>query len=171
VTYSVAIPPYSSFQQDNPERGEDDMIDLELCGTAGGAVYLDVQQAESRHSGGRDIFALVGTLGDGVHEGQVLVEIGPTVEVTFVDEWLPGGDLDPLFRRLGRETVAKAIVQAASGLLFCVEDSLPVKGVPRITGYSSDGRWFNLRPRDYGEQLELPLLVAEPAAAWERRAA
>lgn len=146
------------------------MIHLDLNGTAGGWFYLDVHQAEVRRGRRGDIFALSGTLGDGVHEGPVLVEIGAIVEITFVD-FLEGGDLAWIIRLVGREVLEEAILQAVSTLLFCIDAGTNAVPVPRISGYGWGGKWFCMRPREYEEQLELPLLSAETDAGWGGRQA
>ncbi len=149
------------------------MIHLNLMVQDGGAIYLDLQRIEIRRERTGEFFALTGTLGDGLYEGQVLLEIGEGVEVTFVDDWLGGPDLRRLFQRVERERVEAALIAMTSEMRFCLE-SFPVlegKTARRVIGYQLEDRWYALRPQEYAEQLELPLAVAQSPIAWESRAA
>lgn len=143
------------------------MIHLDLT-TEHGFLYLDVQQIEARE----EVFALTGTLGDGLDEGQVLLEIGERVEILFVDEWLGDGGLSRLLGREGREPVRAALMAAVADIRFCLQTFPVAVGLvePRVTGFFLNERWTSLRPREYGEQLELPLRVAEPAVTWGKAA-
>ncbi len=149
------------------------MIDLDLVAHNGVAVYLDVQSIEARQTRAGESFALTGTLGDGSYEGQVLVEIGSSVEVTFIDEWLGRPGVHEFFRHIEREDVDAALISAAERLLFCVERFPVIAGeaVPRVTGYHFENKCFSLRPQEYAQQLELPLAVGDRSADWQRRAA
>lgn len=143
------------------------MIHLDLATEHGDLIYLDVQRIES--VGPRaEAFVLTGTLGDGLDEGEVLVEIGEEVAVTFIDEWLGGGRMSHLLRRVERESLLKVVGAAVQEMRFCLQ-AFPAGErplLPLVTGFQHQGRWSGLRPKSYGEQLELPLQVAAPAAGW-----
>ena len=138
------------------------MIHLNLAVQDEMAVYLDVQGIEARHESAGEGFALTGTLGDGLYEGEVLLEIGEKVEVTFIDEWLGCAELNRFFRRVEREALDSALAEAVAEMRFCIDSFPALEGKPerRVTGYHVEGRWYALRPRGYAEQLELPLAVA-----------
>ncbi|MFA5515679.1 MAG: hypothetical protein WDA20_05270 [Desulfuromonadales bacterium] len=149
------------------------MIDLNLAVQDGAAIYLDVQCIEARQTRSGETYALTGTLGDGRYEGQVLVEIGDRVEVTFVDDWLGMPEMHEFFRRTERDAVDAALTSAAARMRFCIENFPVMAGQSkqRVTGYIFDNKWISLRPQEYAEQMELPLTVAEHPVAWQRRAA
>jgi hypothetical protein len=134
------------------------MIWLDLTDDEGRGCYLDVRGIEPRRRRGETLFAISGVLGDGVGEAEVLVEVGPQVEVTFLD---PAPS-----RRLAPEALRSALAEAAGRLAFCLDSFPSLEGKPRqrVTGYRAQGHWLALRPQRYGEQLELPLVVAEAAA-------
>jgi hypothetical protein len=134
------------------------MIWLDLTDDEGRGCYLDVRGIEARHRRGETLFAISGVLGDGVEEAEVLVEVGPQVEVTFLDDVFPG--------RLEPEALRCALAEAVAAMAFCIESfpSLEERPRQRVTGYRAEGHWLPLRPQRYGEQLELPLVVAEAAA-------
>ncbi|MBE0596230.1 MAG: hypothetical protein IH614_03065 [Desulfuromonadales bacterium] len=147
------------------------MIHLDLTTDHGDTIYLDVQRIESVRPEG-DAFLLTGTLGDGLDEGEVLVEIGEEVTILFVDEWLGGGQMRQLLQRVERGLLTSVLAAAAQQMRFCLQafpaGDRPLS--PQVTGFHHQGRWTGLRPKSYGEQLELPLRVAESAAGWERAA-
>jgi len=146
------------------------MIWLQTEEHNGNALYLDIHRVEQRQQGGRVCFTVSGMLGDGLDEGEVLVEIGAGSEVTFVDEWLPGQRLPAFVADVGREAVAAALTEAAAEMLFCVENFPSRETRPRrkVTGFRADGRWMALRPRQYAEQMELPMGVKETSPDWQR---
>lgn len=149
------------------------MISLDLVVPGGAAVYLDIQRIEARQKRGEAFYALSGTLGDGLYEGEVLVEIGEQVEVTFIDEWLGGSAMADFFRRVERQTVNAALITAAARMRFCIQNFPALEGevVPWVAGYHFEDKSFALRPQEYAEQLELPLAMAEESAIWQRRVA
>ncbi len=136
-------------------------------------LYLDIQQVEERQFRGRSFFAVSGICGDGLWEGEVLVEVGEEISVTFVDEWLQRQPPENLPAPLDRQPLAEALVKTLSGARFCL-GNMPAsteRSRRRILGCSAAGRWFPERPREWGEQLVLPLGVAEAGSSWEQRAA
>ncbi|NIQ95935.1 MAG: hypothetical protein GWO11_03165 [Desulfuromonadales bacterium] len=82
-----------------------------LCNSEQGnlAVYLDVHAMERQERG----FALSGTLGDGHYEGDVMVEVGVDVAITFADRWLDRDGLETFFDRVDKRMVESALADAA----------------------------------------------------------
>lgn len=149
------------------------MIWLQSEEANGRALYLDIHRVEQRHQEERLCYSVIGMLGNGLEEGEVLIEVGSEVEVTFVDEWMPGRQLPDFVAETGRETVSSALAGELAGVFFCIENFPSLEARPRrqVTGYRSDGRWMALRPRQYPEQLELPMGVGETGTSWERSVA
>lgn len=88
------------------------MLVLTLGEQSGETVYLDIHHAEWRQNTGAPHWAVSALLGDGWYEGEVLIEAGERVDVTFADEWLGGSQIGDLFKRVGRETLLDAIRKA-----------------------------------------------------------
>lgn len=88
------------------------MLMLTVGEKTGETVYLDIHHAEWRQSAGTSHWAVSALLGDGCYEGEVLIEAGERVEVTFADEWLGRPQIGELFDRFGRETLLQAIRDA-----------------------------------------------------------
>lgn len=88
------------------------MIYLETTAADGSAVYFDVYAAE-RHGRG---LRVSGTIGDGHYEGEVLVEVGRSDEVTFADAWLGGAGLDDFLARCGAEVIARDLIEVVRNL-------------------------------------------------------
>ncbi len=137
------------------------------------SLYLDVQQVEERQFRGREFFAVTGICGSGEWEGEVLIEIGAEAAVTFVDEWLDPGRLDGVLSCRDRASIAAALIGALTDARFCLECLPALAGNSRrqVVGLAAEGRWLPLRPRTWGEQLDLPLAVAEAGEGWNRHAA
>lgn len=142
------------------------MIWLDMTEENGSALYLDIRGIEPRRRRGETVFAISGVLGDGRDEAEVLLDVGSGVEVVFVDEWLGEGRLEGLLARVSREELVRALAESAAGIAFCIESFPAPEGRPRqrVRGFRADGRWLPVRPQPYGDQLELPLTVAEAAA-------
>jgi hypothetical protein len=88
------------------------MLVLTLGEQTGETVYLDIHHAEWRQRSGSPRWAVSALLGDGWYEGEVLIEGGEQVEVTFADEWLGDMQIRELFSRVGRENLLSAIREA-----------------------------------------------------------
>jgi hypothetical protein len=149
------------------------MIWLQTEEANGRALYLDIHRVEQRQQGERLCYSVLGMLGNGLEEGEVLIEVGSGVDVTFVDEWMPGRGLPAFIAETGRESVSSALAGELSAVFFCIENfpSMEVRPRRRVTGYRADGRWMALRPPYYGEQLELPMGIAETSPVWARNVA
>jgi len=149
------------------------MIWLQMEEANGRALYFDIHRVEQRQQGERLCYSVLGMLGDGLDEGEVLIEVGSEVEVTFVDEWMPGRELPAFVAETGRETVSSALAGELSAIFFCIENFPSLESRPRrqVTGYRADGRWMALRPRHYPEQMELPMEVRDCGAEWNRSVA
>lgn len=85
------------------------MLVLPLREQNGAAIYLDIHHVEWRQKGGAWQYAVSALLGDGWYEGEVLIEAGDRVQLTFADEWLGGGEIRDLFRRVSRESLQQAV--------------------------------------------------------------
>lgn len=133
-------------------------------------LYLDIQNIEERRFRNRSFFAVSGVCGDGGWEGEVLIEVGAETAVTFVDDYLAPARLRDFFGRHERGRVESALRQAVAGLQVCLE-TVPGEQRSRVLGCAAQGRWLPQRPRTWGEQLELPLAIAEGMVPWRRRAA
>ncbi|HEX9873661.1 MAG TPA: hypothetical protein VGA43_04790 [Deferrimonas sp.] len=136
----------------------------------GRGLYLDIHHAETRRNGRETVFALSGTLGDGGFEGEVLVELGSRVEVTFADAWLDPGSLELFFARVPREAVEEGVAEALHSIRFCLADFPALTGVVRnaVVGYRCDDSWVPLSPA--AGCHEFPPGVAEADSSWSRRA-
>lgn len=91
------------------------MLVLTLGEQTGETVYLDIHHAEWRQRTGAPHWAVSALLGDGWYEGEVLIEAGDRVQVTFADEWIGHSKIGELFNRVGRETLMVAIREAVEG--------------------------------------------------------
>ena len=77
----------------------------------GCGIYLDVHNMERNRRGTR----LVGIIGDGHYEGEVIVEMLERPEITFVDElWGDRSGLRAFFDRHGEEKIRADLRQAMS---------------------------------------------------------
>lgn len=94
------------------------MLVLTLGEQTGETVYLDIHHAEWRQRTGKPHWAVSALLGDGWYEGEVLIETGEQVQVTFADEWIGHSQIGELFTRVGRETLLTAIREAVAGQRF-----------------------------------------------------
>lgn len=149
------------------------MLYLQTENSEPGTLYFDVQEVEERRHRDRSYFAVTGICGDGRWEGQVLVEVDGAILVTFVDEWLDPAHLREFFLRHERSDVESALARALAGLRVRQESAPALAGRPRrrVLGCTAQGRWLPQRPRHWGEQLELPLSLAEEGPVWGCRAA
>jgi hypothetical protein len=91
------------------------MLVLTLGEQKGETVYLDIHHAEWRQRTGPPYWAVSALLGDGWYEGEVLIEAGEQVRVTFADEWIGHSQIGELFSRVGREPLLAAITEAVAG--------------------------------------------------------
>jgi len=92
------------------------MVWLDLAENNGSGLYLDVRKVEWRQQRGGRICAVTGMLGDGLYEGDILVEVGGEVDVTFADQWLAPQRLNGFFSRVDRFEVEAALESAAREL-------------------------------------------------------
>lgn len=91
------------------------MLVLTLGEQTGETVYLDIHHAEWRQRTGAPHWAVSALLGDGWYEGEILIEAGEQVQVTFADEWIGHSQIGELFNRVGRENLLVAIREAVAG--------------------------------------------------------
>lgn len=84
------------------------------------SVYLDIHHVALPDRGGSDHLVISAILGDGWYEGEVAVEIGSRVCVTFADQYLDEQRIAPFFERIERAELEQAILAAVSALMFSV---------------------------------------------------
>ncbi len=124
------------------------MITIEAATAAETMLYLDVHHGEMTQRGIR----LCAILGDGWYEGEVILELGEEVEVTFADLYLDEGKIRPFLQRVGRGELESSIALAVSRLLFSVDGK--VRGgrtqPPRVVAYRHEGCTFRLPPAAAG---------------------
>lgn len=131
---------------------------------SGQAVYFDLHQIRTEGGG----YVLGGTIGDGLYEGEVQIDLDETAEVTFLDRFLAPTELSGFFGRVERGRVERCLLDAAREMTFCVQSFPMTDGRPstRVTGFRHGGSVQRLRPATYGEQQELPLFVSSGEPAW-----
>lgn len=88
------------------------MIYIATTEANGTAVYFDIHATERQGRGLR----ISGLVGDGDYEGEVLVETGREVVVTFVDAWLGGAGFHDFMQRCGAEKLEAALVESVLDL-------------------------------------------------------
>lgn len=72
------------------------------------AIYFDIHAAERQGRGVR----FSGTVGDGCYEGEVLVELGRSESVTFVDAWLGGSGFREFIARCDLARLESALLES-----------------------------------------------------------
>jgi hypothetical protein len=145
------------------------MVWLKMTGRNGNGFYLDVQCVEQRGVQGEPIFVLSGTLGDGTFESPVLIEVGSIVDILFIDEWLAVKEAPAFFRDIDREEAERVLRDAASSMIFCIENFPSLEGNPRneVVGLCVEGSTVALPAWQRARQLELPMAVCEDVGAWK----
>ncbi len=88
------------------------MIYIATAESDGSAIYFDIHAAERKGGGLR----VSGMVGDGSYEGEVLVETGHEVAVTFADAWLGGAGFREFLRRCGPRQLEAALVESVLNL-------------------------------------------------------
>lgn len=107
------------------------MVWLNATECNGSALYLDLFRTERRDCNGEARYAFSGVLGDGGFEGEVLVEVGSTVEVIFADAWLDPAALDAFFSRVSRTEVEAALGEACRSLALVASRDEMLHPLPR----------------------------------------
>ncbi len=107
------------------------MVWLNAASENGSGLYLSIHRVEE--DGGSSV-SLHGTIGDGYYEGEVLIEIGAQIVVTFADAWLDRAALEEFFHRVERSEVESALSEYASDLVERSGDALPLKKRPGRRG-------------------------------------
>jgi hypothetical protein len=114
------------------------MIVLGIQQETAGAVYFDIHHLQVGQEGPQPRYTVSGTLGDGWYEGEISVNFGGELEITFADEWLDRAALREFFSRVDRDEVCTAL----AGML---EEAIcyfaPAQGPPvflPIAGFSVD---------------------------------
>ncbi|MDX9710454.1 MAG: hypothetical protein RBT64_12960 [Trichloromonas sp.] len=121
------------------------MVWLDVTGNDGNALYFVTDRIERRLSAAGGGFTVSGLLGDGCYEGEVLVEVGETSAVTFVDDWLARADFSRFAARIDRARVGVALAELAKGL------------AAELTGGERSRR---------GRRMERSGRVQEPVPTW-----
>lgn len=88
------------------------MIYIGTTADNGSAIYFDIHTTERQGRGMR----FCGTIGDGCYEGEVLVEVGRSDSVTFVDAWLGGCGFREFVERCGFESLEHALLDSVREL-------------------------------------------------------
>ena len=134
------------------------MVWLDLAEADGNGLYLEARGVEWRPQRGERSFAGTGMGGGGRFEGDVLLEVGREVIVTFADEWLAPERLRFFFARVERSSVEAALGEAARELAA----ALAASGRGR-----RDEAFTQLQqcPHPCPAQLELPLAQEKGRAA------
>jgi len=89
------------------------MVWLDVTGNNGSALYFVTDRVERLQGRGAAGFSVSGIVGDGQYEGEVIVEVGAAVEVTYVDAWLAAGAFDAFERRIDLDRVTAALTEVA----------------------------------------------------------
>ena len=84
------------------------MIYIGTTQNNGSAIYFDIYAAEQQ---GHDV-RFCGILGDGLYEGEVLVEVGRHDCVTFADAWLGGTGFSEFMERCSSEVLERALLDS-----------------------------------------------------------
>jgi len=87
------------------------MIVLGIHQETAGAVYFDIHHLQVRQEEQQPCYMVSGTLGDGWYEGEISVNFGDGMEVTFADEWFDIAALREFFGRVDREEVCAALAE------------------------------------------------------------
>ncbi len=146
------------------------MVWLPVAEENGNALYLDIHHVELRPCAKGEVFAVAGTLGDGLFEGLVLLEVSEgKTEITFADEWLCEGALRDFFQRVDRDIVESGLTETVAEMVFCIADFPSLAGKPRqqVVGFSRGGRSIALPGHKESHQLALPMTVCEPTVGWQ----
>ncbi|OHB28574.1 MAG: hypothetical protein A2X84_03610 [Desulfuromonadaceae bacterium GWC2_58_13] len=92
------------------------MVWLDVMGDNGSALYFVTDRVERLQGRGAPGMAVSGLVGDGQYEGQVLIEVGSEVQVTFVDAWIATREFHRFVQRVDLIRVTAALSDAAAGM-------------------------------------------------------
>ncbi|MBW2504239.1 MAG: hypothetical protein JRE16_06675 [Deltaproteobacteria bacterium] len=90
------------------------MLYIDSLDIGGSAVYIDIHSVERSADGMR----ICGTLGDGLYEGEVLIETGALSDVTFADTWLGGAGFRDFLERCDLERLRQALLATVGTISF-----------------------------------------------------
>lgn len=93
------------------------MVTIETGTATGATLYLDIHHAELTPAGVR----LCAILGDGWYEGEVILEVGEEIALTFADLYLDEGKIRPFLRRTDRGELERAVGAAVGPMKFSVD--------------------------------------------------
>lgn len=94
----------------------------------GCALYFDIYRTE-RHEDPTPRYTFAGILGDGRFEGEVQIEIGPSVNITFADAWLNPSALEEFFTRVAQAEVELALQESCRDL--AIQADADAQAAPR----------------------------------------
>ncbi len=140
------------------------MVWLNMVADNGSGLYLDISGVEQRRSPGGAVLAISGLVGDGRYEGQVLIEVGSRVEVTFVDQWLDPAELKEFFSRVERDEVERALEETVAAMSLEEKIRMIVEA-PRS---NAAHRPHTSNPHPYRREKKDLSGVREIEANWER---
>jgi len=83
------------------------MIYIGTTRDSSSAIYFDIHATERR---GR-IVCISGTIGDGCYEGEALVELGRTDEITYADAWLGGDGFQDFISRCDLDLLENTLIE------------------------------------------------------------
>ncbi len=144
------------------------MVWLDVAGENGCGLYFEIIGMEPRREKGGSILAVTGLVGDGHYEGQVLIEEGHQVSVTFVDEWLGAGDLHDFFANVDRQVVERALKEVLAGMSLEEKvHSITDEVLPLFASRSENPHQPPSRPHPYRKPKEDPVrVISEEIEAW-----
>jgi len=90
----------------NLTNKEADMIYIGTTEPPGQAIYLEIHAIEQQGNQ-TSVSALVG---DGCYEGEVLIECGEQIAITYADAWLGGVGLGDFLQRCGNQWLQQQLV-------------------------------------------------------------
>ena len=127
------------------------MVWLNTVEENGNALYFDIYRTERFSCGDETRYSFAGELGDGLYEGEVQIEVGAAISVTFADAWLNPPALQQLFARSDRGALEAALTETGRLLAEQAESELP--SLPR-----PHRRALARRKRDAEEEAALALV-------------
>ena len=144
------------------------MICLTVEHATGSPLYFDIHHVARQCRGEDESYLVSGTLGDGLYEGEVLVEKGDIECVTFADDFLAPGMVAELFARIDRQEVVDRLSEAVREMTFCIDRFPALEGRlrERVVACHVGELTFAMKSLGESPQLELPLGVAEGSPVW-----
>ncbi|WP_305041287.1 hypothetical protein [Geoalkalibacter sp.] len=96
------------------------MVPLRIDSGSAQSLYLDIHHVHFAPSCGTGHLVISAILGDGCYEGEIAVELGSRIGVTFADQYLAERRIAAFFARVDRDRLEAAILDAVGTLIFSV---------------------------------------------------